>query len=124
LGIEAEGTSIFADKPQVLTRMRQDTFKGGVIYKTRPFFGIRPYAKGLAGIGSLDFPSHYPTYTHDTFSVYAAGGGAEYRIWKTLFARGDYEYQFWPQVLGSKTLDPQGYTIGATYYLRGVHRHY
>jgi opacity protein-like surface antigen len=125
LGIEAEGTSIFADKPDVLTRMRQDTIKGGAIYKARPFFGIRPYAKGLVGLGSLDFPSRNPFYTHDTFTMYAVGGGAEYRVWKTLFARVDYEYQFWPKVFGSPhTLDPNGYTFGATYYLRGIHRHY
>jgi opacity protein-like surface antigen len=56
--------------------------------------------------------------------MYAIGGGAEYKIWKTLYARVDYEYQWWPQVLSSKTLDPNGYTFGATYYLRGIHRHY
>jgi opacity protein-like surface antigen len=124
LGIEAEGTSIFANKPDVLTRMKQNTIKGGAIYRARPFFGIRPYAKGLVGLGRIDFPSRNPLYTHDTFTMYAAGGGAEYRIWKTLFARGDYEYEFWPKVLGPHTLNPNGYTIGATYYLRGIHRHY
>ena len=124
IGVEAEGTSIFADKPDVITRMRQDTIKGGLIYRSHPLLGIRPYAKGLVGLASMDFPSRNPLYTHDTFTMYAVGGGAEYRLWKTLFARGDYEYQFWPQVFGPHTLNPNGYTIGATYYLRGLHRHY
>ena len=124
LGIEVEGTSIFADRPSALTRMRQDTIKGGAIYKTRSYFGIRPYAKFLGGVGSIDFPSRNPLYTHDTFTVYATGGGAEYKIWKTLYARGDYEYEFWPKYFGRHTLDPNGFTIGATYYLRGIHRHY
>ena len=124
VGIEAEGTTIFADRPAVLPRMRQDTIKGGLIYRAHPLLGIRPYVKGLVGLGSLDFPSRNPFYTHDTFTMYAIGGGAEYKIWKTLYARVDYEYQWWPQVLSPKTLDPNGYTFGATYYLRGIHRHY
>jgi len=127
LGIAAEGTTIFADKPAVLasTNLRQDTIKGGAIYRARPFFGIRPYAEGFIGLGSIDFPDkRNPLYTHDTFTMYAVGGGAEYKVWKTLYARVDYEYQAWPQVFGAKTLDPNGFTIGATYYLRGIHRHY
>jgi len=123
LGVEVEGTSIFADKPSELQRMRQDTIKGGAIYRMRPFFGIRPYAKGLAGLASIDFPSHNPLYTHDTYTVYAVGGGGEYRIWRTLYARGDYEYQFVEQYLGPHALNPNGFTIGATYYLRGIHAH-
>jgi hypothetical protein len=124
LGIEAEGTSIFADKPSALQRMRQDTIKGGVIYRTRSFFGVRPYVKGLGGLASIDFPSRNPLYTHDTYTMYAFGGGGEYRVWKTLYARADYEYQFVPQYQGRNTLNPNGFTIGATYYLRGLHKHY
>jgi hypothetical protein len=124
LGVEVEGTTIFADRPAVLTRMRQDTIKGGAVYKIRPFFGLHPYAKGLLGIASIDFPSRNPLYTHDTFQMYAFGGGAEYKIWNTLYARGDYEYQFVEQFHGPHALNPNGYTIGATYYLRGLHRHY
>jgi opacity protein-like surface antigen len=124
LGVAVEGTSIFADKPSALTRMRQDTIKGGAIYRTRPHFGIRPYAKALIGIGSIDFPSANPLYTHDTYTMWAFGGGAEYKVWRTLYARGDYEYQFWDQYHGPNFLNPNGFTIGATYYLRGLHKHY
>jgi Outer membrane protein beta-barrel domain len=124
LGIEAEGTSILGDKPAVLQRMRQDTIKGGAIYKMHPFYRIRPYAKALLGLGSIDFPSGNPLYTHDTYTMYAFGGGGEYKMWKTLYARGDYEYEVWPNYHGSHSLNPNGFTIGATYYLRGIHRHY
>jgi opacity protein-like surface antigen len=124
LGVEAEGTSIFADRPDSLTRMKQDTIKGGAIYKYHPVFHITPYAKGLIGLGSIDFPDRNPLYTHDTYTVYAVGGGAEYRVWKTLSVRGDYEYEFWDQFRGGKFLNPNGFTVGATYYLRGIHRHY
>jgi len=124
LGIEAEGTTIFADKPESLDRMRQDTIKGGAIYKFHPLFlGVRPYAKSLIGLGSIDFPSRDPNYTHDTYTVIAFGGGAEVRAWRKVFVRGDYEYQFWKDYHGPHTLNPNGFTVGATYYFRGVHRH-
>src|SRR5271168_4365829 len=86
LGIAAEGTSIFADKPAVITaHFREDTIKGGAIYRAHPFFGIRPYAEGFIGLGSIDFPSRNPFYTHDTFAMYSVGGGAEYKVWNTLY---------------------------------------
>ncbi len=124
LGIAAEGTSIFAAKPSSLTRMKQDTIKGGLIYKPHEIYHLHPYVKGLVGLGSIDFPSHNPLYTHDTYSMFAAGGGLEYRVWNTIYVRGDYEYQFWSNFHGKHTLEPSGVTIGATYYLRGIHRHY
>jgi hypothetical protein len=119
LGIEAEGTSIFADKPSTFTRMQQNTIKGGAIYKARTFYGFHPYAKGMMGFASIDFPSHNPLYTHDTYTIWAAGGGVEYKIWRTLFARADYEYQSWLTFQGNGTLNPNGFTGGATYYLGG-----
>ncbi|WP_263357370.1 porin family protein [Acidicapsa ligni] len=124
LGIEAEGTSILWDKPSSLPRMKQETIKGGAIYKYHQVFHVRPYVKGLIGLGKIDFPSINPLYTQDTFTMYAIGGGVEYKVWKTLSVRGDYEYQYWSNYQGSNYLNPNGFTIGATYYLRGVHRHY
>jgi hypothetical protein len=123
LGIEAEGTDIFADRPDALSRMKQQTIKGGVIYRYHSIFHVRPYGKFLYGLGSIDFPSRNPLYTHDTYSLWAAGGGLEYKTWRTLYVRGDYEFQNWLDFRGGKTLNPNGFTIGATYYLRGVHGH-
>ena len=123
IGIEAEGTEIILDKPSSLQRMKQETIKGGVIYKAREFWKIRPYAKGLIGIGNIDFPSNDPFYTHDTFVVEAFGGGVEYPVWNSLKIRGDYEYQMWNQYFGNNNLTPNGFTIGATYYFRKIHKH-
>ncbi len=123
LGVEAEGTAIFLDKPASLQRMKQYSFKGGAIYRARPFWGVRPYVKGLIGIGSIDFPSNNPLYTHDTYTMEALGGGVEYRVWSTVYVRGDYEYQIWDQYHGPYNLTPNGFTIGATYYFRKVHKH-
>jgi len=124
LAIEAEGTSIFADKPAVFTRMKQQTIKGGLVYKPHPIFRIRPEVKYLFGLGSVDFPSRDPLYTHDTYTMSAAGGGGEYPIWKNLYARAEYEYEWWYNYQGPRDLNPNGFTIGAIYYLRGIHRHY
>jgi opacity protein-like surface antigen len=123
LGIAAEGNTIFADKPAAVTRMRQDTAMGGAIYRLHPFFGIRPHVQAVIGIGSIDFPSGNPFYTHDTYTTWAYRGGGEYKVWKTVYARADYEYQFWHQYHGPRDLNPNGFTIGATYYLRGIHGH-
>jgi len=131
LGIEVEGQSIFADRPDdlcspraVICQMKQDSIKGGIIYKTRAFHGIHPYAKFLGGIGEIYFPSHNPFYTQDAFTTYGAGGGVEYRVWRTLSVRGDYEYEFYEDFLGKHALNPNGVTVGVTYYRRGIHRHY
>jgi len=125
LGIEVEGMSIFADRPAAIyPQMKQDSIKAGVIYKAHPFLGIHPYAKFLGGIGEIYFPSPDPFYTQDAFTTYGVGGGGEYKVWKQLFVRADYEYQYYQDYLGKGTLNPNGVTVGATYYLRGVHRHY
>jgi hypothetical protein len=125
LGLEVEGMSIFADRPSEVTpQMKQDSIKGGVIYKAHPVWRIHPYAKFLGGVGEIYFPSRNPFYTQDSFTTYGAGGGGEYKIWRTLFVRADYEYQFYKDYFGKGTLNPNGVTVGATYYLRGIHRHY
>ena len=123
LGIEAEGTTIFLNKPSSLTRMKQDTIKGGPIYKFPPFHGVRPYVKGYFGIADIDFPSSDPHYTSDHFSMYALGGGIEYRIWRSTFLRADWEYEAYRKFFGDATLNPNGFTVGAMYYFHNPHRH-
>jgi opacity protein-like surface antigen len=129
LNLEIEGRDIrwnAGDKPP---GFRQVTGSGGVMYEWRHFRNFRPYGKGNFGFGSIYFgkdqggvPSK--PYTHDTRTVYAPGGGLEYRVVGDLWARADYEYQFWPELLGkNKVLNPQGFTFGAVYNIRtGSHR--
>jgi len=134
VGLEVEGMSIFADRPSdlcptdqkrtTICQMKQLSIKAGVIYKAPRFHGLQPYAKFLGGVGEIYFPTHDPSYTQDAFTTYGAGGGLEYKVWRNLAVRADYEYQFYEQYLGKNPLTPNGVTVGATYYLRGVHRHY
>jgi opacity protein-like surface antigen len=53
--------------------------------------------------------------------VYAPGGGVEYRLWRNIWARGDYEYQTWSVFPTPTTnLHPQGFTAGITYDLKHI----
>lgn len=114
LGIEGEARDITLDEHTTQPNMRQDTGEGGPIYAWRHFRNFHPYAKYLIGDGSVDFVSQSPTYSHDSRTIRAPGGGLELRVFRAWWMRADYEYQTWPDLLG-KTLNPQGFTVGFAY---------
>jgi hypothetical protein len=129
LGVEVEGRDIDWDLPPSLsnaalsdtgTNMRQDTGLGGVIYTLRRYRKIHPYAKALSGIGSIDFQpltSAALYYRHDSRAIAATGAGVEYRVGRNIWVRGDYEYQWWPDLFGrQKALTPNGGTLGVVYH--------
>lgn len=116
LGIEAEGRDIaFGHSSSQPSNFREATAGGGVLYTWRHFRTFRPYGKFIVGYGSIDFRVANPSYNHDTRTVGSLGVGFEYRIFKRLWLRADYEYQEWPNLFGH-TLDPQGFTLGASYH--------
>jgi hypothetical protein len=151
LGLEVEGTDLSLSPPIELSlgyvlpnctpppsgpntcvinaTMRHDTAEGGVIYKYRHLGKIEPYGKVLFGFGSIDFPNTYyrpdgTLYSHDTRTLFSPGAGVEYRQWRHVAIRLDYEYQFWPDFLGHPhALNPSGFSLGATYSVRPFHRH-
>ena len=92
-----------------------DTALIGPVYEWRRKGKIRPFGKYLLGIGSIDFPGGSPTYSHDTRTVYEAGGGVDVRFWKRCSARGEYDYQWWHQLFGPHDLTPSGVTVGVVY---------
>lgn len=120
LGIEAEGRDLNFGRKNIPT-LRQDTGEGGAIYTWRHYRNFHPYGKGLLGFGSFDFGHLNPTYSHATRTVYALGGGVDYRAWRNVWVRGDYEYQFWPDFWNHHTMNPGGFTIGASYDFRRIH---
>lgn len=126
LGIEVEGRDINFGRPSSLeaysSKMRQSTALGGVIYTVRHYRNFHPYAKYLMGIGSIDFPAMGPNYTHDTRTVTAPGAGVEYRVYRNVWLRADYEYQFWPKLFGPDSLNPNGFTLGASYDFKHFRR--
>jgi opacity protein-like surface antigen len=121
VGIDGSARSLFMFTPSDLTRMQQSTFLAGAFYEAKPFFHVRPFARFGGGIGVIEFPSADPKYTRDKFTVYAPGGGAEYPITGKVYLRGEYEYQFWQKFQGPHDLNPNGVTLGVTYYVRGMH---
>lgn len=120
-GIEAEGRDLSLGKPAGYPgNLRQATALGGVIYKWRDFHHVHPYGKFLLGFGKMEFAgtASDPYYTNDSRTVYSPGLGLEYRVYRNVLLRADYEYQIWPQFFGPGSRNPQGFTIGASYDFR------
>jgi hypothetical protein len=117
LALEAEARTIRFGIPQGFSQMREETALGGFVYSWRRYPKLRPFAKGLAGIGSIDFPP-YPRYGHDTRAILVPGGGVDYRVYDRVWVRAEYEYQIWQKMFGNDSLTPNGFTIGASYNFR------
>ena len=124
IGLEAEIRDLsFHRSPSQPSNLREDVGEGGLTYTWRHFHNIRPYAKFFVGYGNTD----YGTMTtpvrrfHDSRTITSMGGGAEFRAYRNLWVRGDYEYQRWPDFFMITTpaglLNPQGFTVGASYHL-------
>ncbi|WP_263358015.1 porin family protein [Acidicapsa ligni] len=120
VGVDVSARTIFMNTPPELTRMQQNTFLGGVYYEGPQMYHFRPFVRGAGGVGTIEFPSKNPQYTRDTYTVYAPSAGVEIPITRQVYARGEYEYQFWKDFQSTKYLNPQGFTIGVTYYPHGL----
>jgi len=96
-------------------------------YLAGPFYHItlsqhrrfHPYAKGLIGVGIVDFPNHLAV---GRYFVLAPGAGVDYTLNSRWRLRADYEYQIWPQApgipgLSSSAMKPNGVSVGFTYRL-------
>jgi hypothetical protein len=125
VGIEILGRDINWGLPAGISeahqKVRQDTAEGGPIYAWRVPRKVHPYAKYLFGYGSIDFgplPQFAPTYTHENKWITGPGGGADFNIVGGLWARADWEYQFWPKLFDQNALNPTGFTFGVTYDFR------
>ena len=61
--------------------------------------------------------------SEETRTVDILGGGFEYQVHGNIWARGDYEYQYWPgvnyRVTPPLSVQPQGFTVGVLYHLSG-----
>ncbi len=126
LGLEAEVRYITVGQPASDAGgiFHQGTVGGGPTYTWFHFHNFHPYAKLLVDVGRQDFNVGTPNFHHETQLVYAPGGGVDYRVFKNLWARADYEYQIWPDPFGDPnwTLDPQGFTLGMSWDFRRYHR--
>jgi opacity protein-like surface antigen len=128
-GAEAEARYVTVGQttPGATGFFRQGTIGAGPTYTVRRYRKFRPYAKFLINFAGeeMNFPYRGETYRRETEAAYALGGGVDYRLSSHLWARGDYEYQFWPDTLANPSwvLNPQGFTVGISWELGSMHRH-
>lgn len=120
LGVEGEFRRINMNPPSAAPQLRISSFGGGPTY-TMTFSRLAVYGKGFGGYGSIDFPP-FGTYHHDSRTIYGLGGGTEYRMWDSLWARADYEYHWWPNLFLNGGMHPNGVTFSVGYDFRTIHR--
>jgi len=78
---------------------------------------VRPYAKFLAGAGTLNFPFGFGV---GHYFVMAPGGGVDVLLGDKLTVRAiDFEYQDWPQFTYG-ALHPYGLSVGISYHVYTV----
>jgi opacity protein-like surface antigen len=119
IGLEVEARDLNYGRSATLpSNLREDVASGGVYYSWPRYRNFRPYGKYLMGFGNIDSGAPAQPW-HDTRTVTSMGGGVDYRVFRHVWARADYEYQFWPDFFKSTTphgkLTPQGFTVGAMY---------
>lgn len=123
-GLEAEARDLNYGRSQSQPwNLREDVAGGGVIYSYHRLHSFHPYGKFLVGYGNTDYGSNIThARGHDSRTVTSTGGGVELRVYRNLWARADYEYQFWPDFFKGTSpagqLNPQGFTVGALYHFR------
>jgi hypothetical protein len=122
IGVELEAREVHLNLG-LPTTFRQVTIGGGALYTWHHFRNFSPYAKFEMGWGRDDFPNEDPPgtkpYQHNVLIYMAPGAGLEYRVYRHIWVRADYEYQRWgplPPKNGNPT--PQGFTFGAMYDFR------
>jgi opacity protein-like surface antigen len=125
IGLEAEGRDLNYGRSSASPNLREDTIEGGVIYAWPHFRNLRPYGKFLAGYGNRDAEGYNQLRYHDSRTILAAGGGLDYRVYRNVWVRADYEYQHWPDmhfkdlnnvVTPIGPMHPNGFTLGALYH--------
>jgi len=127
LGVEAEARDLSLGRSSSQpSNLREDVAGGGLIYSWRHFRNFRPYGKLLGAYGNTEYKVTLGPY-HETRTVTIMGGGVEYRVYRGIWARGDYEYQFWPDFFKGTTpagkLNPQGITAGVSYHFGHIRPH-
>jgi opacity protein-like surface antigen len=121
LGLEVEGRDLSLNRSSSQpSNLREDVASGGVIYSWSRYYRFGPYGKFLLGYGNTDYTTSYGTRYHESRTVTTAGGGIEVQAFHRIWARADYEYQWWPDFFKGTNpagkLNPQGITLGVSYH--------
>lgn len=130
LCIELEARDLRWDRPLTERALRVDGAGGGVIYKYAGFSNIHPYAKYTEELTNVDYlvPRRRHQRANQSRTDTSIGGGIEFKAFRSVWVRAEYEYQYLPNFFITRKnspvgapLHPQGFTVGATYYLGHVH---
>lgn len=114
-GIEAEGRWLRFNQ---YANIHQDNYLLGyrLPLPQLTFWNLTPYGKVLVGYGQMNFEYND---AHGHFSDIAYGGGLDrHTSGKWTFRPVDFEYQQWPNWLGT-TLHPWGFSAGISYRIKG-----
>ena len=119
IGLELEVRDInMNSSPTAPSVYRMETFGGGPMYTWNRYPRIRPYAKFIMSYGEIDWSNPNPLFRHETRTVYAPGGGFDAHVYRHIWFRADYEYQFWANIAGTPdTINPHGFNFGVSYHL-------
>jgi hypothetical protein len=90
----------------------QDNYLIGPKVPVFQFGRAQVYGKAMVGLGRMTFPNRYG---YGTFTALAFGGGVEYKLSRKITARGDFEFQDWPNFLPGESMRPYGVTLGVAY---------
>ncbi len=118
LAIEAQFKDISLHRSSSQTNVGEESFLGGANYAWHHFRNFYPMGSAKVGYGSLNFLINNDySYTHDSRSIYSFSGGGQYRLWESVWAHADYEYQVWPGLF-TTGLHPRGFRFGVAYDFR------
>jgi opacity protein-like surface antigen len=95
----------------------EDSYLAGPRYAFRDFGNFELYAKGLVGLGRMQYPFEIGS---KTYLDLAPGVGVSYRMGHRWQLRGEYEYQFWLNSPGfanepEHQITPNGFHIGVAF---------
>lgn len=96
------------------SKIYEKTYEMGPRY-SRTYGKFQPYAKILYGRGVFNFADRGITVANLAYNMFAAGGGVDYKLLRSVNIRGDYEYQRWLS-FPPHGLTPSVFTIGAAYH--------
>ena len=123
IGLDAEGRDLNYHRSSTQANLREDSIGGGPIYFWMHYQRFHPFIKALAEYGNFEYEPYPGIRSHNTRTLAVFGGGIEYQVHGNIWARGDYEYQYWPSAIYTYTpaasAEPQGFTVGVLYHLSG-----
>jgi opacity protein-like surface antigen len=126
LGVMMEAEDLDLNPGPRQSVLREDVALGGVSYTFTRFRNLHPYAKFASGLGNIDYKIGNNKTYHQSRTVTGMGAGLQYRAFRSVWVKCDYEYEYFPDFFlgtpqnpSSGSINPQGFTVGAMYSFKG-----